>query len=82
MDTTNLSWMWMDRPTNPHNGVTVSVAAKGVRGYSYYHRPANGTWSLIAVAANNTEAVDWFNHRVDPAGVPADLAAWLDSVVA
>ena len=82
MTTANLSWVWMDRPDNPHLGHTVSVAEEGVRGYRYYHRPADGAWTLFAVAANDTEAVDWYNHRVDPAGVSAELAVWLDSVVA
>ncbi len=82
MDTSTLTWMWMDRPTNPRNGFTVAVAHKGVRGYSYYHRSANGPWKLIAVAATEAESVNWFNHRIDPADVTAELAVWLDSVVA
>ncbi|MCG5464289.1 hypothetical protein MED01_002455 [Micromonospora sp. MED01] len=82
MDTSTLSWVWADRPTVPLLGVTVAIAEKGTPGYRYYHRSPDGTWLLIAVAADDAEAVCWFNHRIDPTVVPADLAVWLDSVLA
>ncbi|MEV1315443.1 hypothetical protein AB0J14_05080 [Micromonospora arborensis] len=82
MGTSNLTLVWADRPSNPRIGTTASVAEAGVRGYRYYQRQPNGVWHLIAVAANEREAADWYYHRTDPVEVPAELAVWLDSVVA
>ncbi|MEV1013844.1 hypothetical protein AB0I89_24125 [Micromonospora sp. NPDC049801] len=82
MDTNNLTWVWADRPAVPLLGITVAIAEKGTPGYRYYHRNPAGVWKLIAVAANEAESVCWFNHRVEPVDVPAELAVWLDSVVA
>ncbi|MEV5211268.1 hypothetical protein AB0K35_27730 [Micromonospora sp. NPDC053740] len=82
MDTSTLSWVWADRPTVPLLGVTVAIAEKGTPGNRYYHRTPAGVWHLIAVTAGEAESVCWFNHRIDPTVVPAELAVWLDSVVA
>lgn len=83
MTAPTLTWVWADGPHPARgNSTTIAVTTTGERGYSYYHRTDRSPWTLIAVADNERQAVNWYNHRVDRVDAPSDVAAQLDALAA